>query len=207
MNTDYQQMEINQDILKKFASDQCSEADKHFVEQWLNNDSWDSISDNTQVNDKVGAAIWENLVADVSPNKRQYWPKIAGAAAILLVCGFSIFYLSGPALDNHTFTNASIETSKLFTEDHYDVQLSKNSTAQIDLINKKLTFSGDFIIRPKRDFELLDSNHNTLVFKAGREYFVSDSPDFGKIVAFQKSDLAFLPSTMQIKIRDQFQSI
>lgn len=207
MNTDYQQMEINQDILKKFASGQCSEADKHFVEQWLNNDSWDSISDNTQVNDKVGAAIWDNLVADVSPNKRQYWPKIAGAAAILLVCGFSIFNLSDPALDNHTFTNASIETSKLFTEDHYDVQLSKNSTAQIDLINKKLTFSGDFIIRPKRDFELLDSNHNTLVFKAGREYFVSDSPDFGKIVAFQKSDLAFLPSTMQIKIRDQFQSI
>ncbi|MNI95764.1 hypothetical protein D3C73_1540840 [compost metagenome] len=87
------------------------------------------------------------------------------------------------------------------------MQLSKNSIARIDLINKKLTFSGDFIIKPKRDFELLDNNHNILVFKAGKEYFVSDSPDFGKIVAFQKSDLAFLPSNMQIKIREQFQSI
>ncbi len=207
MNTDYQQMEINQDILKKYASGQCSEADKHFVEQWLNNDSWDSIVENPLVNDKVGAAIWHKVNADVSQNRKTHWYKIAVAAAIVFVSSVSILYLSNPALDNHSFTNTSIENSKLFTEDHYDVQLSKNSSAHIDLINKKLTFSGDFIIKPKRDFELLDSNHNTLVFKAGREYFVSDSPDFGKIVAFQKSDLAFLPSTMQIKIREQFQSI
>lgn len=200
-------MEINQDILKKYASGQCTDADKRAVEKWLNNDSWDSIVENNHVNEQVGSSIWDKLNAEVSQHSKLRWIKITAAAAVAVVLGFSIFYLSPPALDNHTFTNTSIENSKLFNEDHYDVQLSKNSTANIDLVNKKLTFTGDFMIKPKRDFELSDSNHNVLVFKAGREYFVSDSPDFGKIVAFQKSDLAFLPSNMQIKIREQFQSI
>lgn len=200
------QMEINQNILKKYASGQCSEADRHLVEKWLNNDSWDSIAESTQVNEEVGSSMWNKITADATQNGKIKWRKIA-AAAVILVIGFSIFYFSNPALDNHTFTNTSAENSKFFTEDYYDVQLSKNSMANIDLVNKKLAFSGDFIIKPKRDFELLDSHHNKLVFKAGREYFVSNSPDFGKIVAFQKSDLAFLPYNMQIKIREQFQSI
>jgi hypothetical protein len=200
-------MEINQNILKKYASGQCTEADKHVVEKWLNDDSWDSISESSSVNEKVGSAMWEKLNAEVSTHRKLTWTKIAAAAATVILVGFSVIYLSSPALDNRTFTNTSIARAKLFTEDHYDVQLSKNSTANIDLVNKKLTFTGDFIIKPKRDFELVDSNHNVLLFKAGREYFVSDSPDFGKIVAFQKSDLAFLPSNMQIKIREQFQSI
>jgi hypothetical protein len=207
MYTYYQTMEINQDILKKYASDQCSEADKHLVDKWLNNDSWDSISENKYVNDDIGSDLWNNLATVVSPNRKLHWAKLTAAAVVFFAFGVSIFYFSPPTLDNQTFTNTSIENSKLFNEVHYEVQLSKNSTANIDLIHKKLTFSGDFIIKPKRDFELLDSNHNILVFKAGREYFVSDSPDFGKIVAFQKSDLAFLPSTMQIKIREQFQNI
>jgi hypothetical protein len=202
---DYQKMEINQEILKKYASGQCSEAEKHAVEKWLDNNSWDSIAENNHVDELVGSDMWNKINADVYRYRKFHWAKITAAA--VLVIGFSVFYLSPPALDNHTFTNTSIENSKLFTENHYDLQLSKNSTANIDLVNKKLTFSGDFMITPKRDFELVDSNHNVLVFKAGREYFVSDSPDFGKIVAFQKSDLAFLPSNMQIKIREQFQSI
>lgn len=200
-------MEINPDILKKYASGQCSEADKHLVDKWLNNDSWDSITESNDVNEDIGSTIWDNISAVDTQTRKINWRNFSAAAAVLFVLGFSILYFSHPTLDNHTFTNRSIENSKLFTEDHYDVQLSKNSTANIDLVNKKLTFSGDFILKPKRDFELLDSNHNMLVFKAGREYFVSDSPDFGKIVAFQKSDLAFLPSSMQIKIREQFQSI
>ncbi len=207
MYTYYQKMEINQDILKKYASGQCSGADKHLVEKWLNNDSWDSMLENKDINEEIGSDLWNNLSTTISQNRKLYWARLTAAAAVIFVLGFSVFHFSHPALDNLTFTNTSVENSKLFTEDHYDVQLSKNSTANIDLVNKKLTFSGDFIIKPKRDFELLDSNHNTLIFKAGREYFVSDSPDFGKIVAFQKSDLAFLPSNMQIKIREQFQSI
>ncbi len=207
MNTDYQKMEINQDILKKYASGQCSETDRHLVEKWLNDDSWHSIAESTAVNEEVGSAIWNKITTDATHNHKINWGKITAAAAVVFVIGFSIFHFSHPTLDNHTFSNTSVDNSKFFTEDHYDVQLSKNSTARIDLINKKLTFSGDFIIKPKRDFELLDNNHNILVFKAGKEYFVSDSPDFGKIVAFQKSDLAFLPSNMQIKIREQFQSI
>ncbi len=207
MYTDYQKMEINQDILKKYASGQCSEADRHLVENWLNDDSWHSIAESTPVNEEVGSAIWDKITADATHNHKINWIKITAAAAVVFVLGCSIFHFSHPTLDNQTFSNTSVDNSKFFTEDHYDVQLSKNSTAHIDLINKKLTFSGDFIIKPKRDFELLDNNHNILVFKAGKEYFVSDSPDFGKIVAFQKSDLAFLPSNMQIKIREQFQSI
>ncbi|MDF2474565.1 MAG: hypothetical protein K0S24_48 [Sphingobacterium sp.] len=200
-------MEINQDILKKYASGQCAEGDKHLVEKWLNDDSWDSITENKEVNEEVGATMWDKITLDVTQHKIINWGKVTAAAAIVFVLGFSVFHFSQPTLDNHTFTNTSVENSKFFTEDHYDVHLSKNSTANIDLVNKKLAFSGDFIIKPKRDFELLDNNHNILVFKAGKEYFVSDSPDFGKIVAFQKSDLAFLPSNMQIKIREQFQSI
>jgi len=206
MYSDYQKMEINQEILKKYASGQCSEADKHLVEIWLNNDSWDSISESNHANEEVGSEIWDKIITDAL-NRKIKWGKIAVAAAVVFALGCSIFYLTNPSLDNHTFTNTSVENSKFFIEDHYDVQLSKNSTANINLVNRTLTFSGDFILKPKRDFELLDSNHNMLVFKAGREYFVSDSPDFGKIVAFQKSDLAFLPSNMQIKIREQFQSI
>ncbi|PUV26207.1 hypothetical protein DCO56_04415 [Sphingobacterium athyrii] len=207
MYTDYQKMEINQDILKKYASGQCGEADKHLVEKWLNNDSWDSIAESNPINEEIGSAMWDKINSDARQNKRINWGRIIAAASVIFVLGFSMFYFSHPTLDNQTFTNSSAENSKFFTEEYYDVQLSKNSTANIDLVNKKLAFSGDFIIKPKRDFELLDSNQNKFVFKAGREYFVSNSPDFGKIVAFQKSDLAFLPSTMQIKIREQFQSI
>lgn len=200
-------MKINPDILKKYASGKCTEADKHLVEKWLSNNSWDSIGESSDVNEDIGSTIWDKITAEGAETRKINWRKICAAAAVIFILGFSILYFSHPILDNHTFTNRSAENSKLFTEDHYDVQLSKNSIANIDLVNKKLTFSGDFILKPKRDFELLDSNHNMLVFKAGREYFVSDSPDFGKIVAFQKSDLAFLPSNMQIKIREQFKNI
>lgn len=200
-------MRISQDMLNKYAAGRCSDAERRLVEKWLHNDSWDNLGGSEQVKDEIGNAIWGNLSNEITYSKKFGWLKIAVAASIVLMLGFSFYYFRPTALDSHIFTNESPDHSKYFVENHYDVLLGTNSNASIDLINKTLTFSGDFIIKPKTDFRLLDGNHNAFVFKAGREYFVSDSPDFGRIVVFQKSDFAFLPSTMQIKIREQFQSI
>src|SRR5690606_20407271 len=200
-------MEINQDMLLKYTAGQCSEGEKLLVEKWLDNDSWDSIDDNRTVAEEVGQTMWNNVSIDTAKTKRIGWLAVAAAASIVFLCGISFLYFKYETLDSRYFANESFHQTKLFTEDHYDVFLSGNSNASIDLVNNKLIFSGDFIIKPKRNFTLFDADHNTLIFKAGREYFISDSPDFDKIVVFQKSDLAFLPSNMQIKIKEQFRSI
>lgn len=200
-------MKIDQSILNKFATGQCSEAERLMVEKWLDDGSWDSIVEGEeQVKDEVGQSIW--LAVNQESPKKAWMGKvyIGIAASLLFFMGFYFFSYSTDDLDAHTFTNESFNQTKVFIEDHYDVLLSSNSVASIDLINNKLSFTGDFVIKPKRDFELLLGN-STVVFKEGREYFVSDSPDFGRTVALQKSDLAFLPPNMQIKIREQFQDI
>ncbi|MBD1426045.1 hypothetical protein [Sphingobacterium arenae] len=200
-------MKINQDILHKYTAGQCSAEEKLWVEKWLENDSWDSIDENKAVAEEIGQTIWEKVSSDTNKTKRISWLRVAAAASIVFLLGFSFFYFEYDALDAQSFANESMDQTKFFTEEHYDVLLSGNSNASIDLIHNKLIFSGDFIIKPKRDFTLLDTEDNTLIFKAGREYFISDSPDFGRIVVFQKSDLAFLPFNMQLKIEEQFRSI
>ena len=201
-------MKVNPDMLHKYSLGQCSEEETLLVEKWLANDSWESIDvDETLEDQAIEEDIWLNVSHKTVATRKINWGRMAAAAAVLLIAAFSFLHFKQQSLDSLSFANASFDKAKFFVENHYDVFLGTNSNAQIDLINNKLVFSGDFIIKPKRDFKLLDADHNTLEFKAGREYFVSDSPDFGKIVAFQKSDLAFLPSNMQIKIRAQFQSI
>ncbi|QBQ42867.1 hypothetical protein [Sphingobacterium psychroaquaticum] len=200
-------MKINPDMLHKYASGQCSEDEKLLVEKWLESDSWDSIEEQEVVAEEVGKSIWHGVSEQTVATRRISWAKITAAAAVLFILGFSFLHFRQETLDSLSFANESLGETKFFVRENYDVLLGGNSNVKIDLVNNKLLFSGDFILKPKCDFKLLDADQNTLVFKAGREYFVSDSPDFGKIVAFQKSDLAFLPSSMQIKIREQFQSI
>lgn len=200
-------MKIDQGILNKYATEQCSEAERLMVEKWLDDNSWNSLEgDEEQVKEEVGQSIWSAIIQD-SPNERSVWKMYtAVAASLLFFMGFYFFKYKSDDLDAHTFKNESVNQTKVFIENHYDVLLSSNSIASIDLINSKLSFTGDFVIKPKRDFELVLGN-SIVVFKEGREYFVSDSPDFGQAVALQKSDLAFLPPNMQIKIRAQFQDI
>lgn len=200
-------MNINPEMLNRYASEQCSEEEKLLVNKWLEDDSWASLDNTIPVKDEVGDEIWKDVSQATVLVKATKWWKYLSVASVLFLIGFSFFYFKSENLDSLTFSNKSFDTSKFFAETHYDVILGGNTNASIDLINNKLSFSGDFIIKPKRDFKLLDTDHNTLSFKAGREYFVSDSPDFGKIIVFQKSDLAFLPSSMQNKIIAQFQDI
>lgn len=200
-------MKIDQDMLLKYTAGHCSADEKLLVENWLESDSWDSIDKDGTVAEEIGQTMWNNLLKDTAQTKRIGWRSVAAAASIVFLCGISFLYFKQEGPNSQYFANKSFDQMKFFTEAHYDVLLSGNSKASIDLINNKLIFSGDFIIKPKRNFTLLDADHNTLIFKAGREYFISDSPDFGKIVVFQKSDLAFLPSNMQIKIKEQFRSI
>lgn len=199
--------DINQEILNKYAAGKCSEEELLGVEKWLNDDSWDSIAQEEPDLDSVENKIWTALDKDITPIKRLNWKLISVAASLVVLLGVSYIFFSAKTLDAHSFSNESFDQVLTFDKDNYAVLLSGNSNANIDLINNKLIFSGDFIIKPKKDFALLDVNQNTLIFKAGREYFVSNSPDFGEIVAFQKSDLAFLPLSMQTKIREQFQQI
>ncbi|MBD1421966.1 hypothetical protein [Sphingobacterium chuzhouense] len=200
-------MEINQDILHKYTAGQCSEDEKLLVEKWLENDSWDSIDETNTAPSEIGQTMWVNVSTDTGKTKKISWLRVTAAASIVVLFGISLLHFKYDTRDAHSFANESFDQTKFFAADHYDVLLSGNTKANIDLINNKLTFTGDLIIKPKRNFTLLDADQNTLNFKAGREYFISDSPDFGKIVVFQKSDLAFLPSNMQIKIKEQFRSI
>ena len=78
-------MEINQEILKKYASGQCSGADKHLVEKWLNNDSWDSMLENKDINEEIGSDLWNNLSTTISQNRKLYWARLTAAAAVILI--------------------------------------------------------------------------------------------------------------------------
>lgn len=200
-------VKIDQGMLNRYATGHCSEAEILLVEKWLDNESWASIEDgDSEVNKEVGQSIWRTVNQGSKKERRIGKVYVGVAASILFLIGMFFSYDRAEPLDAHTFTNESFDQTKVFAEDHYDVLLSSNSVASIDLINNKISFSGDFVLKPKRDFELRLGN-NMMFFKEGREYFVSDSPDFGQVVALQKSDLAFLPPNMQIKIIEQFQDI
>lgn len=201
-------MKIDQDMLNRYATGQCSAAEQLLVEEWLDTNSWDSLADDdaAPVDASIGDAMWKEVDV-VEPRVRRI-PKLTIAIAASLVCvlGFCFLQFKKDTYTAHTFTNVSLGQAKMFEEALYDVLLSSNSNASIDLINNTFSFSGDFIFKPKKDMELVLGN-TVFVFKEGREYFVSDSPDFGESVAFQKTDLAFLPANMQMKIREQFQEI
>ena len=102
-------MKINPDILKKYASGKCTEADKHLVEKWLSNNSWDSIGESSEVNEDIGSTIWDKITAEGAETRKINWHKICAAAAVIFILGFSILYFPHPILDNHTFTNRSLK--------------------------------------------------------------------------------------------------
>jgi hypothetical protein len=68
-------------------------AEKHAVEKWLDNNSWDSIAENNHVDELVGSDMWNKINADVYRYRKFHWAKITAAAAVLVIGFLFSIYL------------------------------------------------------------------------------------------------------------------
>lgn len=90
-------MKVNPELLKKYASQQCTEQEKDIVEQWLNNTN--QTEDEVQIltSDDLEEKIWNTIKKEIvaeSKKKKNIFQKTTTwtiAASIALLIGLTIF--------------------------------------------------------------------------------------------------------------------
>ncbi|GEM_PF-446214 len=209
-------MEVSKALLEKYELGQCTDQERDAVQKWLDDDRWEE--DGPQEEDQVVKMdIWANLeahitsekpsLAPLADKKRVLWPLYAAAACLLLVVAASAIYLQFDAAEKSLFYADNKQHNVAWQhEQNFDLLLSENSSAQIDLHTGSIALSGNIMFKPKRDFTLHDIRNNRVFhFKRNQTYVLSDHPSENKFLVFQKDEMAFLPPPIQRKLKKQFQ--
>ncbi|MFD2969451.1 hypothetical protein [Sphingobacterium bambusae] len=210
-------MEISKALLEKYELGQCTDQERDAVQKWLDNDRWEDEEDMPEEDQAVKADIWANLTAHIAneapsatplvTKKRVLWPIYAAAACLLLVVAVSAVRLQFDASEKSLFYADNKQHDVAWQhEQNFDLLLSKNSSAQIDLHAGSIALSGNIMFKPKRDFTLHDTRNNRVFhFKRNQVYVLSEHPSENKFLVFQKDEMAFLPPPIQRKLKKQFQ--
>ena len=210
-------MDISKALLEKYERGLCNDQERAAVQSWLDSDSWDDFEEGN-VKENVKEEIWSSLIEQMEPQKtipiqekatqqRIHWSIYAAAASLLLFISFSYFLWPNATQHVENFYADNDQTSLTWRhEQNFDVLLSENSSAHIDLNTNSIALSGNIMFRPKRDFTLQDNRNNRVFhFKRNQTYVLSEYPNEHKFIVLQKDELAFLPPPIQRKLKKQFQ--
>lgn len=211
-------MDISKALLEKYERGLCNDQERAAVQSWLDSDSWDDFEDG-DVKETAKEDIWLNLVNQIQEPQKTvsiqervthqpiHWSVYAAAACLLLFISFSYFFWPDTAQQVENFYADNDQTSLTWLhEQNFDVLLSENSSAHINLSTNSIALSGNIMFKPKRDFTLQDRRNNRVFhFKRNQTYVLSENPSEHKFIVLQKDELAFLPPPIQRKLKKQFQ--
>jgi len=210
-------MEISKALLERYELGQCTDQERDAVQKWLDDDSWEQEVDQPEEDQAVKEEIWANLEVHIgdkrpsplslTPKKRVLWPVYAAAACLLLVVAAAAIRQQFDTAEKSFFYADNKQHDVAWQhEQNFDLLLSKNSSAQIDLHAGSIALSGNIMFKPKRDFTLHDTRNNRVFhFKRNQVYVLSEHPSENKFLVFQKDEMAFLPPPIQRKLKKQFQ--
>nr|WP_068889227.1 FecR family protein [Pedobacter panaciterrae] len=120
-------------LLDKYRKGLCTPAEKAVVERW-----YYQLKDEVQLNenriDEIGYAIWNQLPLEskVQPRVYKLWPRIAAAAAVLLVAGLGVFFYASYYAPRHPESGRHLDDRRDLLNYANDIAPGKN-TATITL--------------------------------------------------------------------------
>jgi len=211
-------MKITKELLQQYELGQCSPEEERAVRLWLDSDSWeDEVFDESLVKDSLGREIWSKISPpDVVSTKillpqvseGGFWvcirPWFSVAALLILSIGLSWFFYANKQ-DYHFESKNTDAGLKWMRKNCFDLALSENSSANINLRSGNLLLSGGMILKPKCDMVLHDRQNNiALDFREGEIYFISRDPDTSRLIVLRRSELSFLPPIIQRQLKKQF---
>lgn len=158
-------MKVTPELLKKYASHQCSEQEKEIVEQWLNatnqTEDEEEIPASDFLEEKMWGTIKEVIVTEPErkPNIFQKTIPWAIAASITLLIGLGIFNKSFSSADNPekilVCQTLVREMKNITLSDGTVVHLNANSTLKIPekfaANNRKVSLEGEAYFEVAKD--------------------------------------------------------
>lgn len=208
-------MDINKALLEKYELGLCTEQERLAVQEWLDNDSWDDL-EITAEDETVKTEIWSNLSQHIGkgeenkvvtmPASRALWAGYAAAASVVLALGFFLWQQRWEEVQEDFYADNQHTPIAWCHEQNFDLLLSQNSSAHIDMKTGSISLSGNIMFKPKRDVTLHDVRNNQVFhFKQDQIYVLSEFPTENKFIVLQKDELPFLPPPIQRKLKKQFQ--
>jgi transmembrane sensor len=158
-------MKVTPELLKKYASQQCSEQEKEIVEQWLNatnqTEDEEKIPASDFLEEKMWGIIKETVVTEPERNPNIFQKTIpwAIAASIALLIGLGIFKKSFSSADNPekilVCQTLVREMKNITLSDGTVVHLNANSTLKIPekfaANNRKVSLEGEAYFEVAKD--------------------------------------------------------
>lgn len=150
-------MEIDKGLLEKYALGNCSDEEKHLVEQWLmSTDEEETILTEralTSMTTSIWASLKHNFPARRLPVQQNWFtglPHIAAAACLLVgVIGVSLFVTTKSTGIEIAFSTNGLDREVKATSNEIDFYLKPNSSVKgtvSTLSQGSLDFSGSFKI-------------------------------------------------------------
>lgn len=203
---------LSRDDVSELKNDLTDAEQEATADLALKQDLWQNISAHMQHADadKQGANILPsrpsaNRALRKAPFRQaKTWLSVAAAAAVFLCLGWWTLVNTDNQSNNFNATNSE-QTLMLWEEDGFELALSQNSSASINLQSENIAVSGDILFTPKRDFVLHDKHGETdFNFRQGQVYYISTNPNTSKLMVFSQQELQYLPPILRKHIRKQF---
>jgi len=210
-------MHITKELLEKYHRGQCSAPEKAAVEDWLDNDVFllDEPSEQTY-SKNIQQQMWQDIAQHITvPEKRPpankgkilSFPKIAALAASLLCIGFGAIYFLQNESDCEivNYTNSNKLTRLSIDQSCYNIMLSGDSKATINLQTGQVDIQGNILFTPKKDLQIKSfTGPGMISLKEGESYILLDNGQNQKQVILSKSELTFLSPALQRHLKQQF---
>ncbi len=217
-------MRISKELLEKYHLGKCSEEERHRVEEWLFNDSFDEPLDLPATEDKAvhRQQIWEGIRSVLPdhagrPEKRRQKVLWLQAAAIVLltILGWFLWQMRNPALMIIEASNLSELHNKTINSGLYTMALGPGSNVRIDPTSETMAFCGSLSFSPTEDItmkivgECLSgaAPQAVIALKGGASYiaFSYHGPaEKTEFVVVEQNQLRTLPPLIQKQLIAQF---
>lgn len=213
-------MAVNQELLERYHSNNCTPEERKLVEDWLFSaevDDLEPLPFNTDKN-KLKQNIWENIDTDNEEELRplkgrsntyfMFKGAIAASLFIVLIAGFAYWLMgkTGRENDSLSLNNSSTQQVKHVDSKGYNVAVGPNTVARINNIAGVIDLSGSLLISPKKDIDLLfEGTKKKVTLKKGQTYIIlKNKAGAESIIVVSERNLMDLPPVMQKQITTQF---
>ncbi|ATP58451.1 hypothetical protein CPT03_19280 [Pedobacter ginsengisoli] len=209
-------MNINQELIERYHRDECTEAERKAVEEWLFSDDSADELDLPVGEEKAAhkASIW-NEIAPALPNQNvtknhslSFWKGVVAASLVFGVLGFGFYQFK---LKNDSPQSVSVDNTSAINVRHldskgYNISVGPNTFAKINYATGSVDLSGSMLISPKKDVELkFKGSDKKIHLKMGQTYIIlNGKTDGDKIIVVSERNLMDLPPVLQKQIINQF---
>lgn len=208
-------MNINQELIERYHRDECTEAERRAVEDWLFADDSAEELYLPLNEDKAAhkAAIWNEIApalpAQPAIKNHSFWKGAIAASLVLGLIGIG-FYQFASKGRNDAPQLVSIDNTSAINVRHldtkgYDISVGPNTSAKINYATGSVDLSGSMLISPKKDVELTFKGSNQKIsLKMGQTYIILNGQTEDKVIVVSERNLMDLPPVLQKQIINQF---